>query len=50
MENADFFVNQTLDKRAAVDTYTFDAMLFEFCITSATLIKFSQNSDLDKSV
>ena len=50
MGSADFFVNQTLDNRAAVDTYTFDPMLFQFCVTTATLINFTQNSDLNKSV
>ena len=50
MGSADFFVNQTLDNRAAVDTYTFDPMLFQFCVTTATLINFNQNSDLNKSV
>ena len=50
MESADFFVNQTLVNRAAVDTYTFHSMLFQFCVTTATLINFTQNSDLNKSV
>ena len=48
MESADFFVNQTLVNRAAVDTYTFHSMLFQFCVTTATLINFTQNSDLNK--
>ena len=50
MDSADFFMNQTLDNRVAKDTYTFDPMLFQFCVTTATLIKFTLNSDLNKSV
>ena len=50
MESPDFFVVKTVDNRAAVATYTFDPMLFQFCVTIATLINFTQNSDLNKSV
>ena len=50
MDSADFFMNQTLDNRVAKDTYTFDPMLFQFCATTATLIMFTLNSDLNKSV
>ena len=48
MDSADFFVNQMVDNRAPVYTYTFDPMLFQFCITTVTLIKlpkFGQNSN-----
>ena len=41
MENAGFFMNQALDNRVAKDTYTFDPMLLQFCVTIATLIKFT---------
>ena len=50
MESPDFFVIRKVDNRIAVDTYTFDLMMFQFCVTTATLIKFTQNSDLNKSV
>ena len=50
MESSDFFVIKKVGNRAAVDTYTFDPMLFQFCVTIATLINFTQNSDLNKSV
>ena len=50
MENPDFFVIKKVGNRAAVDTYTFDPMLFQFCVTIATLINFRQNNDLNKSV
>ena len=50
MESPDFFMIKKVDNRAAVDTYTFDPMLLQFCVTTATLINFTQNSDLNKSV
>ena len=50
MESADFFVNQILDNRAVVSTYTFNPILFQFCVATATFINFIQNSDLNKSV
>ena len=50
MERANFFVNQALYNRAAVDTYTFDPLLFQFCVTTATFIYFTQNSNLINSV
>ena len=50
MESPDFFVIKKVGNRAAVDTYTFDPMLFKFGITIAALIIFTQNSDLNKSV
>ena len=50
MESPDFFVIKKVDNRPAVDTYTFDPMLFQFCLTTATLIKFAQNSNLNKSL
>ena len=50
MESPDFFGIKKLVNTAAVDTYTFDPMLFQFCVTIATLINFTQNSDLNKSV
>ena len=50
MESADFFVNQMVDNRATLYTYAFDPMLFQICLTTAKLIKFTQNSDLNKSV
>ena len=34
---------------AAMDTYAFDPMLSKFRVTIATLINFTQNSDLTKS-
>ena len=50
MESPDFFVLKKVGNKAAVDTYTFDPMLPKFCVTIATLINFTQNSDLNKSV
>ena len=50
MESPDYFVIKKAGNRAAVDTYTFDPMLLQFCVTIATLINFTQNSDLNKSV
>ena len=41
MESPDFFVIKKADNRADVDTYTFDPMLFQFCVTTATLTKFT---------
>ena len=40
----------TLDNGAIVNTLTFGPMLFQFCVTTAILIKFTQNSNLYKSV
>ena len=45
-----FFFNQTVDNRATLYTYSFDPMLFQICLTTATLTKFTQNSNLNKSV
>ena len=45
-----FFVNQKVGNRAPLYTYSFDPMLFQICLSTATLIKFTQNSDLNKSV
>ena len=50
MECPDFFVIKKVDNKASVDTYTFDPMLFQFCVTTSTLINFTQNSNVDKSV
>ena len=50
MESPDFFVIKKVGNRAVVGTYTFDPMLFQFCVTIATLIHFSQNSNLNKIV
>ena len=50
MERPDFFVTKKVDNRAALDKYTFAPMLFQFCVTTATLINFIQNSNLNKSV
>ena len=50
MKNPNFFVIKKVDNRIAVDTYTFNPMLFQFFVTTATLINFTQNSDLNKSV
>ena len=50
MESTDVFMNQTLDNRVAKDTYTFNPILFKFCVITATLIKFTQNSNPNKSV
>ena len=49
-ESTDFFVNQTVDNRAPLYTYSFDPMLFQICLTTAILIKFTQNSGLNKSI
>ena len=38
MESPDFFVIKKVGNRAAVDTYTFDPMLFQFCVTNFTEI------------
>ena len=46
-------VEKYLDKslnRTTVDTETFDPMLFQFGVTTITLIKFTQISDLNKIV
>ena len=48
MESPGFFVLKNVGNKAAVDTYTFDPMLSQFCVTIATLINFTQNSDLNK--
>ena len=45
MESPDIFVIKKVGNRAAVDTYTFDPMLFQFCVTN-----FTQNSNLNESV
>ena len=50
MESADFFVNQTVDNKVPLYTYSFDPMLFQICLTTAILIKFTENSNLNKSV
>ena len=50
MESPEFFKIKKVVNRAAVDKYTFDPILFQFCVTIATLINFTQNSDLNKSV
>ena len=50
MESPDFLVIKKVSNKAPVDAYTFDPMLFQFCVTIATLINFTQNSDLNKSV
>ena len=49
MDSADFFLIQEVI-RATVDTYTLDPMLFQFCVTIPTLINFTKNNDLNKSV
>ena len=49
MESPEFFVINKVGNRAALDTYTFDPMLFQFCVTIAILINFTQNTDLNKS-
>ena len=48
MESPDFFVIKKVGNRAAVETYTFDPMLFQFCVTIATLINFTQIAILIK--
>ena len=50
MESPDFFVIKKVGHRAAVDTYTFNPMLFQFCVTITRVINFTQNSELNKSV
>ena len=50
MERPDIFMTKKVDNKAAVDTYTFDPMLLQFCVTTSTLINFTQNSDLNKSL
>ena len=50
MESPDFSVIKQVGNKAAVDTYTFDPMLFQFCVTFVTWINFTQNSDPNKSV
>ena len=50
MERANFFVVKKVDNRTTVDTLTFYPILFQFRVTTVTLIKFSQNSDLNESV
>ena len=50
MESLDFFVIKKVSNRAAVDTSTLDSMLFQFCITIATLINFAQISNLNKTL
>ena len=50
MESPGFFILKKVGNKAAVDTYTFNPMFFQFCVTIATLINFMQNSDLNKSV
>ena len=50
MESPDLFVTEKVGNTTAVDTYTFNPMLFQFFITIATLINFTQNSNLSKSV
>ena len=50
MESPDFFVIKKVDNRTAVDTYTFNPVLFQFCVTAATLINVTKNSDLNKRV
>ena len=50
MDSPDFFVTKKVSNRAAVDTYIFDPVLFQFCVRIAALIIFTENSDLNKSV
>ena len=50
MESPDFFVINKVGNRAAVDTYTFDSMLFQFCVTIAISINFTEDNDLNESV
>ena len=50
MESPGFFVLKKVGNKAAVETYTFDPMLFQFSVAIATLINFTQNNDLNKSV
>lgn len=39
---------EKLGNRTTVNTYTHDPMLFQFSVTTVTLIVFTQNSDLDE--
>ena len=39
-----------VDNRTTADTLTFYPMLSQFGVTNVTLIKFMQNSNLNKSV
>ena len=50
IRDSHFFVVKKVDDRTAVDTFTFDQMLFQFCVTTATSINFTQSSNLNKSV
>ena len=50
MERPDNFVTKKVDNKSAVDIYTFDPMLLRFCVTTSTLINFTQNSDLSISL
>ena len=50
MERANFFVVKKVNNRTTVDTKTFYPMLSQFYVTTATLIKLTQNSDLNKTV
>ena len=49
MESAEFSVNETLDNRA-IWTHKFGAMLFQFWVITAKLIKVTLNTDINKSV
>ena len=44
MDSNDFFMNQTLDNRAVVNTYTIGAMLFQFYVTTATFIELNKSA------
>ena len=50
MESSYFLVIKKVDNGDAADTYTFAPMLFQFRVTTATLINFTQKDDLNKSV
>ena len=50
MESPEFFLIKKVDNGTAVDTYTFNPVLFQFCVTAATLINFTKNSNLNKRV
>ena len=50
MERANFFVVKKVDNRTTVDTETFYPVLTQICVTTHTMIKFTQNSDLNESV
>ena len=39
-----------VDNRTTVDTETFYPVLTQICVTTHTMIKFTQNSDLNESV